>query len=167
MSKLRFTHVETPLGLIELRATTRGLSGVYFEGHKPAPVPRILHAACRDDGHFRPVVEQLRAYLAGEIERFQLPLDPAGTPFQRQVWQRLATIPYGDTLSYGALAASLDMPAAARAVAGANARNPLSIIVPCHRVVARDGRLSGYAGGVERKQWLLDLERRARMRHAA
>ena len=165
MSTIRFRHIDSPVGALTIAASDAGLHAIEFPGDSYL-LPR---RDWREGDHplLARAQAQLDEYFTGSRKRFDLPLAPQGTPFQRQVWQRLATIPYGDTLSYGALAASLDMPAAARAVAGANARNPLSIIVPCHRVVARDGRLSGYAGGVERKQWLLDLERRARMRHAA
>lgn len=101
---------------------------------------------------------QLAAYFQGELQQFDLPLAPAGTAFQRQVWQQLCQIPYGATQSYGALASTLGKPAAMRAVGAANGRNPIAIIVPCHRVIAADGRLTGYAGGLSHKVWLLQLE---------
>ena len=102
---------------------------------------------------------QLAEYFAGERTRFDLELAPAGTPFQLEVWEALRRIPYGGTRSYGELAAELGRPGSARAVGAANARNPISIVVPCHRVVGSAGALTGYAGGVEAKRALLDLER--------
>src|SRR5205085_9923425 len=103
---------------------------------------------------------QLREFFAGERTAFELPLRPAGTPFQRAVWDALLEVPYGETTGYGALAQRLGRPGAARAVGLANARNPLAIVVPCHRVVGASGALTGYAGGLERKRFLLELEAR-------
>lgn len=147
----------TPLGPIRLAATAHGLAGLWFDGQ--AHHPGTLDAPT-DAGH--PVLAQalaeLAAYFRGEPVVFATPLDADGTPFQRRVWQALRAIPRGRTTSYGALAAALGAPAATRAVAGAIARNPISIIVPCHRVLGRDGALTGYAGGVERKRRLLALE---------
>ena len=102
---------------------------------------------------------QLEAYFAGERREFTLPLKPRGTPFQQQVWQRLLAIPYGQTRSYGQVAAEIGKPKASRAVGQANNRNPLSILVPCHRVVGADGRMTGYGGGLSRKEALLELEK--------
>ena len=102
--------------------------------------------------------EQLAAYFAGERTAFDLPLAPEGTAFQRRVWAQLATIPFGTTQSYGEVATALGMPTGARAVGAANGMNPISIIVPCHRVIASSGALTGYAGGTAAKQWLLDHE---------
>lgn len=102
---------------------------------------------------------QLTAYFAGELRAFTLPIKPRGTPFQQQVWQRLLAIPYGQTRSYGQIAAEIGKPKASRAVGQANNRNPISILVPCHRVVGADGRMTGYGGGVSRKEALLDLEK--------
>lgn len=107
---------------------------------------------------FRFVQDQLTEYFAGTREDFDLELDPVGTEFQQRVWTRLRAIPYGETLTYAELAEAIGKPTAVRAVASANARNPLSILIPCHRVVGSDGRLTGYAGGVENKRRLLDLE---------
>jgi AraC family transcriptional regulator of adaptative response/methylated-DNA-[protein]-cysteine methyltransferase len=109
---------------------------------------------------FRALRRQVEEYLAGERREFDLPLDPVGTEFQRRVWRGLGEIPYGVTISYAAQAAALGCPSAVRAVAGANGRNKLSIVIPCHRVVGSDGSLTGYGGGVERKRLLLELERR-------
>src|SRR5690606_19796588 len=102
--------------------------------------------------------QQLAAYFAGEASDFDLPLAPRGTPFQQQVWTALRTIPRGETRSYAAIARQIENPDAIRAVGAANGANPIAIIIPCHRVIASDGTLHGYAGGLERKRWLLDLE---------
>lgn len=112
----------------------------------------------RDDGPFRAAREQLEAYFAGELEEFTLELAPAGTPFQQRVWRALLEIPFGTTESYGALARRIGLPQAARAVGLANGRNPISIVIPCHRVIGADGSLTGYGGGLERKRWLLAHE---------
>ena len=108
--------------------------------------------------HLDRAQEQLASYFAGRLRRFAVPLDPRGTPFQRQVWAALAAIPYGETRSYGAVAAAIGQPTASRAVGAANGRNPVSIIVPCHRVVGSGGGLTGFAGGLEAKRRLLSLE---------
>ena len=110
---------------------------------------------------FSDVVEQLDAYFAGELTSFEVPLRPLGSPFQIEVWKALQAIPYGHTTSYGALARQLGNANASRAVGLANGRNPISIIVPCHRVIGSDGRLVGYGGGMPRKRFLLELEQRA------
>jgi methylated-DNA-[protein]-cysteine S-methyltransferase len=112
----------------------------------------------RDDAIFRVAREQLEAYFAGELRTFDLPLAPSGTAFQQKVWQALRDIPYGHTESYGALAKRIDAPKASRAVGMANGHNPISIIVPCHRVIGTNGNLTGYGGGMERKRWLLEHE---------
>jgi methylated-DNA-[protein]-cysteine S-methyltransferase len=116
-------------------------------------------AAGRSEGHLDRAQGQLEEYFAGTRRDFDLDLDPAGTDFQLRAWQALRTIPYGRTISYGEQAAELGEPAAARAVGAANGRNPLSIVVPCHRVVAASGALTGFAGGLDTKAWLLDHER--------
>jgi methylated-DNA-[protein]-cysteine S-methyltransferase len=112
----------------------------------------------RDDALLRPAREQLRAYFAGELLDFDLPLAAAGTEFQQRVWQALGAIPYGATASYAAIARAIGSPTATRAVGAANGRNPIAIIVPCHRVIGKDGTLTGYGGGLARKQWLLRHE---------
>jgi methylated-DNA-[protein]-cysteine S-methyltransferase len=112
----------------------------------------------RDDATFCAAREQLEAYFAGELHTFDLPLAPSGTAFQRKVWQALQDIPYGQTESYGALAKRINSPKASRAVGMANGHNPISIIVPCHRVIGANGSLTGYGGGIERKRWLLAHE---------
>jgi methylated-DNA-[protein]-cysteine S-methyltransferase len=112
----------------------------------------------RDDAAFSPVARQLAAYFAGELRAFELPLVPTGTPFQQRVWSALQHIPYGATTTYGRLAEQLGQPGAMRAVGLANGRNPIAIIIPCHRVIGANGSLTGYGGGLQRKQWLLALE---------
>ncbi|WP_037412203.1 methylated-DNA--[protein]-cysteine S-methyltransferase [Candidatus Solirubrobacter pratensis] len=144
----------SPIGPLFVEAGEHGLTRLYTGGHR-------LHAeAPADDGAFAAVAAQLDAYFAGELERFDLPLAPAGTEFERRVWEALTEIPYGETVSYGELAGELG--SVARAVGGANARNPISIIVPCHRVVGSTGKLTGYAGGLDVKRKLLDHERGVR-----
>jgi methylated-DNA-[protein]-cysteine S-methyltransferase len=148
----------SPLGVITLVASDAGLAGAWFEGQKYHPGPLVL----RVDPALRWValaIAQLRDYFDGRLQHFELPLDLRGTPFQRGVWQALCGIAPGATTSYGALAASTGTPAAVRAVGAAVGRNPASVIVPCHRVLGRDGSLTGYAGGLHRKQALLALER--------
>lgn len=151
------TTIATPLGKLLLARTARGLAGVWFEGQKHHPEP--LTALRRpDDALLRRAADQLHAYFAGEREDFDLPLDLHGTPFQCAVWQALLAIPAGRTRSYGQIARELGSASAVRAVGGAVGRNPVSVIVPCHRVVGTDGSLTGYAGGVDRKRALLALE---------
>lgn len=156
------TTMKSPVGPLRLYATEGALTGIYMENHKGAPV---LVASERED---HPVLEaarrQLEEYFAGERSSFDVPLDPVGTPFQKSVWAVLREIPLGVTCSYGELARRLGRASAARAVGAANGRNPISIIVPCHRVVGTDGKLTGYAGGVPTKQWLLEHERRIQAR---
>jgi len=153
------THViDSPLGNIILAATDQGLAGVWFDGQqhlhdmsgwRPDPEHPVLRKAA----------SQLAAYFAGQQNDFDLPLDLShGTAFQQAIWQALLGIPYGQTTSYGALGRLIGNPAAVRAVGAAVGRNPISLIVPCHRVIGRDGSLTGYAGGLHRKTALLTLE---------
>lgn len=151
-----FTVVASPVGDLTLTGTTEALTGCWFELHgKPTNVGPDLR---RDDSAFAEAATQLAAYFAGERTDFDLSLHPTGTPFQLQVWERLRAIPYGETRAYGDLAVEVGSPGASRAVGLANGRNPLSIIVPCHRVIGADGSLTGYGGGMDRKRYLLDLE---------
>ncbi len=152
--------IDTPLGPLLLARSARGLAGAWFAGQKHHPGP--LAAPERpDDPLLADAARRLAVYFRGEPVAFDLPLDPRGTPFQRDVWQALQRIGAGGTRSYGEFAAARGRPGAARAVGGAIGRNPLSVIVPCHRVLGADGSLTGYAGGTERKRALLELERRA------
>lgn len=146
----------SPVGPLRLVADDDALVGVFFADHRPAPT--IVARTVRRHPVLDRAAEQLAEYFAGRRVDFDLPLDPRGTAVQRAVWLALATIPFGATTSYGALAASLGRPRAARAIGHANARNPLSIVLPCHRVLGRGGALTGYAGGTERKRWLLRHE---------
>jgi methylated-DNA-[protein]-cysteine S-methyltransferase len=152
---VRCVRITSPLGPVLLTSSGSGVSGLFFDGAEP-PELGWRH----DAGHFAAAVQQLDEYFAGTLRRFTVDLDVRGTPFQRAVWGQLLRIPYGETRSYGQLAAAVGRPAAARAVGAANGRNPVSIIVPCHRLVGGDGRLTGYGGGLDRKRALLDLERR-------
>ena len=147
----------TPLGPLLLVRTATGLAGAWFEGqqHHPAPMAAPLRP---DDALLRRAAAQLDAYFAGDGAGFELELDLHGTPFQRAVWTELLGIARAGTRSYGEIARRLGQPSAGRAVGAAVGRNPLSIIVPCHRVVGSDGSLTGYAGGLERKTALLRLE---------
>jgi methylated-DNA-[protein]-cysteine S-methyltransferase len=153
------TVFESPLGDVLVAATERGVAGVYFVGQKYFPVG----AAEWPEAPERPVLKQarveLREYFAGTRTTFAVPLDLRGTPFQVRVWTMLQTIPYGGTATYGAIGARLGGGGVARAVGAAVGRNPISVIVPCHRVVGADGSLTGYAGGLDRKRALLELEK--------
>jgi methylated-DNA-[protein]-cysteine S-methyltransferase len=145
-----FVHsIDTPIGTLWLEADGAGLSCIAFDG------PAGSHS---DDPLLREAESQLQAYFAGELTRFDLPLSPRGTEFQRRVWDAVAQVPYGTTTTYSAVAATLGRPSACRAVGAANGRNPLPIVVPCHRVVGASGALTGYGGGLGRKRALLDLE---------
>ena len=149
--------INTPLGAMLLARSEKGLAGIWFTGQKHHPAP--IDATSRpDDALLKRVAEQLHAYFAGAALEFDVPLDLHGTEFQRRVWRALLAIPSGETRSYGEIAAALGSPAAVRAVGAAVGRNPVSIVVPCHRVIGSDGSLTGYAGGIERKTALLALE---------
>jgi methylated-DNA-[protein]-cysteine S-methyltransferase len=158
--KLFTLIAKSPVGPLRFYATEGGLTAIYLENHKGAPV---LTATERED---HPVLlaarRQLEEYFAGGRVAFDLPLEPVGTPFQQTVWKALREIPLGATWSYGDLARRIGRAGAARAVGAANGKNPLSIVVPCHRVVGTDGTLTGYAGGVPVKRWLLEHEQRLR-----
>jgi methylated-DNA-[protein]-cysteine S-methyltransferase len=157
------THViiGSPIGPLTLVAAGGGLAGLYMEVHRHGPGPEGTGAPGDPAAEpFAAAARQLAAYFAGTLTRFSLPLTPRGTEFQRLVWAALLQIPFGQTATYGQLAADLGRPAASRAVGLANGRNPISIVVPCHRVIGSDGSLTGYGGGLDRKRYLLDLERR-------
>ena len=158
------THavIESPIGPLTLVADDGKLSGLYMEvrGHEPEAAALGVPAAVTDDPVLAAAASQLGAYFAGELTSFDLPLSLAGTGFQQAVWAQLRDIPYGETISYGELARRIGQPSASRAVGLANGRNPVSIVVPCHRVVGSDGSLTGYGGGIDRKRYLLALEQR-------
>jgi methylated-DNA-[protein]-cysteine S-methyltransferase len=152
------TIVDSPIGPLTLVADDGALAGVYMSRHRHAPAAEAFGE--QDAGALAEAARQLAGYFAGGRTEFALDLRLAGTVFQQRVWTELQAIPYGQTISYGELACRIGQPAASRAVGLANGRNPVSIIVPCHRVVGADGRLTGYGGGLERKQYLLGLEQR-------
>lgn len=150
------TVVDSPVGELTVVAVDGALAGLYFEKHRRGPAVDTLGE--RTDRGFEEVRRQLEEYFAGERQEFDLPLAPQGNDFQHRVWDLLVKIPYGETRSYGQLARELGDPALAQAVGAANALNPVSVVIPCHRVVAADGNLRGYAGGLDRKRFLLGLE---------
>lgn len=156
-------RTSTPLGPVRLAASPAGLAGVWFEGQRHEPSARLHGPAAWADATGHPLLQeaerQLQHYLCGERAGFDLPLDlSGGTPFQQEVWRALLAIGRGATTSYGALSRQLGRPLAVRAVGAAVGRNPISVVVPCHRVVGTDGSLTGYAGGLDRKRALLTLE---------
>ena len=159
-----YCTMPSPIGPLLLTATEVGLSGVFMEDHTggPGPHPDWVH----DPARLAAVVSQLERYFEGALHEFDLPLDMRGTPFQLEVWSALRKIPFGATASYRDLAAAVGRPNAVRAVGAANGRNPVSIVVPCHRVIGADGSLTGYGGGLPRKQFLLAHEARW-SRHAS
>jgi methylated-DNA-[protein]-cysteine S-methyltransferase len=150
--------IDSPVGPLLLEAGERGLTRLHFDGVATAPAPAASGSNRGANAILDQVEEELGQYFAGTRTSFEVPLDLAGTEFQRQVWAQLRAIPFGVTASYGELANALGKPGASRAVGMANNRNPVAIIVPCHRVVGADGSLTGYAGGLDRKRQLLDLE---------
>ena len=151
---MRYSTLTTPIGELLLTADDDGaLTGVNLPNRHPDPVGWE-----RDDELLEPARRQLTEYFAGERTTFDLPLRPAGAPFQLRVWEALLRIPYGETVSYGEIAREIGHPTASRAVGAANGRNPIAIVVPCHRVIGANGSLTGYGGGLECKRALLDLE---------
>jgi methylated-DNA-[protein]-cysteine S-methyltransferase len=156
MERLLHTTIDSPIGELLLVGDGEALSGLYMqEGRRPV---RVRPEWKRADEPFVEAREQLDQYFAGERTEFDLELRPAGSAFQRRVWRALEEIPYGRTISYGELARGIGPEVGPRAVGAANGRNPISIVVPCHRVIGADGTLTGYGGGLERKRFLLDLE---------
>lgn len=151
-----FTTVDSPLGPLLLVVRDGALSGLYLGAHEKCPSPDP--AWIEDEAPFKDVAHQLEEYFAGTRTDFDVEVDLEGTPFQVEVWTALRAIPYGETISYAELARRIGRPAAVRAVGSANGRNPVSIIVPCHRVIGADGSLTGYGWGTDRKAWLLDHE---------
>lgn len=155
----RYVYVLSPLGRLKLVATDRGLAAILWPNENPNRVR--LGEMIEDARH--PVLceteRQLREYFSGTRTQFTVPLDLIGTEFQKKVWTALLAIPFGETRTYAALAAQIGHPSAARAVGAANGRNPISIITPCHRAIGSDGSLTGFAGGLEAKRYLLMLER--------
>lgn len=154
-----YTLMESPLDQLLLVSDGEALTGLFMALHKHGPDVRPEWRREDELPLFAKVVDQLRAYFAGKLLAFDLPLKATGTPFQQTVWEELRRIPYGETISYGELAKRIGSPGSSRAVGLANGRNPISIVVPCHRVIGASGKLTGYGGGVERKAALLDFER--------
>lgn len=154
-SQIYFDQVTSPVGKLQLICSDDGITALHMNADNSKPPSGAKR------GH--PLLDkakmQLDEYFAGKRRNFDLPLAAQGTPFQRKVWQALCSIPFAKTLSYGEVARKVGKPGASRAVGGANNRNPIGIIVPCHRVIGADGSLTGYGGGLDRKQWLLEHER--------
>jgi methylated-DNA-[protein]-cysteine S-methyltransferase len=153
---LLYTTVASPVGELLLVGDEHALRGLYMQEGRTAAV--VHPGWTRADAPFHAVREQLDEYFEGGRTSFEVPLQVEGTRFQRRVWRALLELPYGETISYGVLARRIGRPAHSRAVGAANGRNPISLIVPCHRVIGADGGLTGYGGGIERKRFLLDLE---------
>ena len=153
-----FTQIESPLGPLLLAADEAGLREIRFVNgrHPTQPEPSWKE----DRAPLSGTIQQLQAYFTGELESFDLQLAPEGTQFQLEVWRRLCDIPYGETISYGELASRIGNPKASRAVGLANGSNPIPIVIPCHRVIGSNGKLTGYGGGLPIKEKLLALERR-------
>jgi methylated-DNA-[protein]-cysteine S-methyltransferase len=160
MNMLAYDNYESPQGPMLITATPKGLAGVYFKGQKHFPKRWDWR---RDMRHpvLRKARRELEEYFAGRRTRFDVPLDPQGTEFQRKVWKAIAKVGFGKTLTYGELAKRAGHPGSARAAGAATGRNPIGIIVPCHRILGANGSLTGYAGGLARKRALLQLEREA------
>lgn len=158
MNTIYFTTISSPLGELTLTATDKGLCGLFFEDHRYWPASKPSWQ--RDNGaRFDAARAWLKSYFAGEKPKAMPTLDVlGGTEFQRRIWKALRSIPPGQTRTYAGIAESIDKPKAVRAVGAAIGHNPISIIVPCHRVVGSNGSLTGFAGGVERKRWLLQHE---------
>ncbi len=154
------TTVDSPVGPLTLTSNEGRLTGLHMVGQAHAPTDRTGWA--KDAATFRDIADQLAAYFAGELTEFNVDLDLAGTEIQRRVWGALCQIPYGETWSYSQLAGKIGSSRACRAVGLANGRNPVAIIVPCHRVIGANGSLVGYGGGLDRKALLLDHERTVR-----
>ncbi len=157
---MNYAYLETPVGTLLIAGDDDAVEGISFPRNGKAAKPE---AGCQESqrGAVAEAIRQLREYFAGKRTGFDLPLAPKGTEFQRSVWRRLQEIPYGETISYGELARRVGNPKAARAVGSANGANPLPIVIPCHRVIAGDGSIGGFGGGLSTKETLLALEQRA------
>jgi methylated-DNA-[protein]-cysteine S-methyltransferase len=155
---MSYTQLESPVGPLLLVGDEGGLRQILFVNGRHQARPEATWK--QDAAPLEKAVSQLRSYFAGEREEFDLPLAPEGTPFQQEVWRQLCEIPYGETISYGELARRMGNPRASRAVGLANGSNPIPIVIPCHRVIGSNGKLTGYGGGLPIKEKLLALERR-------
>jgi methylated-DNA-[protein]-cysteine S-methyltransferase len=149
-----YTYVDSPIGAILVAGDDNAVAEIHFAGAKPKP------EWSRDDAALADATSQLRAYFAGELCAFDLPLAPRGTDFQQAVWSALRQIPYGETTTYSAIAAEIGKPSAVRAVGAANGANPIPIVIPCHRVIGSGGSMTGFGGGIDVKRQLLALEAR-------
>jgi methylated-DNA-[protein]-cysteine S-methyltransferase len=158
MSATFYTQIESPLGPLLLVADDAGLRQILFVNGRH--LAKAESSWKEDRAPLSRTIRQLQTYFAGELENFDLQLAPEGTPFQLEVWRRLCDIPYGETISYGELASRIGNPKASRAVGLANGSNPIPIVIPCHRVIGSNGKLTGYGGGLPIKEKLLALERR-------
>ena len=155
MTNVFYYDFPKPIGQLGIAANPHGLTHIFLPNHYP-----IENAIISETPIIRWTSEQLQEYFCGKRNFFDLPLSPHGTAFQRRVWTALCTIPYGETCSYKEIAAQVGSPGGSQAVGQANAHNPIPFIIPCHRVIAADGSLGGYSLGLDRKQWLLDLEQK-------
>lgn len=164
MVAMHYSHLESLIGRLLLVGRPGVLTGLYLADHHRSP--SVPPGWVADDGAFAEARAQLGEYFAGSRTDFDLEIETAGTPFQTTVWEALRTIPYGETWSYAEVAAHIGRPGSSRAVGGANGRNPVFIVVPCHRVIGADGGLGGYGWGVDYKSWLLTHERETRSRFA-
>jgi methylated-DNA-[protein]-cysteine S-methyltransferase len=155
---LAYKYVASPVGQLKLVASETGLMAILWENDNPRRVPLTDLVEDNDQSTLVETERQLNEYFAGRRHEFSMPLDMRGAPFQKEVWRALQAIPFGKTLSYGEIAKQLGRPLASRAVGAANGRNPISIVVPCHRVIGSSGKLTGFAGGLGAKAHLLNLE---------
>lgn len=162
-----YSSYSSPIGELLLAFDGDAVTGISMAEHRGKPAQGPDPSWRRDDTALRAVREQLALYFEGSLQEFNLPLRMPGTPFQQKVWEGLRAIPYGETISYAELARRVGHFGASRAVGSANGRNPIPIIVPCHRVIAADGTLGGFGGGLSRKQWLLEHERAVSARRHA
>jgi methylated-DNA-[protein]-cysteine S-methyltransferase len=158
MNMRYYDTFDSPYGAMLLAASERGLSGVYFNRQKHHPKRGADWQHAPGNAHLKKAKKQLAEYFGGKRKAFELDLDPAGSPFQKRVWKEIAGVPYGETISYGELARRAGFPEGARAAGAATGRNPIGIVVPCHRIVGANGKLTGYAGGLDKKRALLALE---------
>lgn len=156
--KLYYTKMDSPLGCLKLVANETKLVALLWEEDRPNRVSLPELELKTNHPIFIESIQQLTEYFSGKRKKFRIPLDPVGTPFQKKVWTALREIPFGSTKSYGEIAKQIGHPQASRAVGAANGRNPISIIVPCHRVIGANGKLTGFAGGLKAKEYLLTGE---------
>jgi methylated-DNA-[protein]-cysteine S-methyltransferase len=153
-----FKEMPSPIGILKLVASNKGLVAILWENDNPNRIPLTSLIEKKDHPILEATEAQLKAYFARKLDKFSLPLDFIGTEFQKKVWEALLTIPFGQTRSYQQIAQQIGHPKAMRAVGAANGKNPISIVVPCHRVIGANGKLTGFAGGLRTKEYLLDVE---------